>query len=197
MAKVLALTVEACIDNGFIVDPDSLIKDLEGEVVKVKSGAYENLLTGNITGVEIIGEAEDQFPFDEDDPDRPSDIDVQKPTNDMPSLKGKASYSEKGRVKCMKVHVLLDAACEDITLFGVFTDENLDLATSYVNECCLYDDRYVSLLTGEIDYPADIAGLQRLIRESKEEGEEFLEDRLCEASSDVPNNHPKSEVGSQ
>ena len=69
MAKVLTLTVEASIDSGFIADPDSLIQDLVGEVVKVKSGTYENLLMGNISEVKIIGEEEDQFPFDEGDPD--------------------------------------------------------------------------------------------------------------------------------
>jgi hypothetical protein len=69
MAKVLRLTVEASIDDRYISDPESLSKDLEGEVVKVNSGAYDNLLMGNICEVEITRGEVDQFPVDAGDSD--------------------------------------------------------------------------------------------------------------------------------
>jgi hypothetical protein len=67
MAKVLKITVDACIDSSEIYDLDSLVQDLYGEVTKVKSGLYENLLSGNITGVEIVGEAEDWLDKEEEE----------------------------------------------------------------------------------------------------------------------------------
>lgn len=67
MAKVVTLTVEASIDSGFIFDADSIVQDLEGEWVKVKSGAYDNAVMGIITGAKITGEEEDHFTDDEDE----------------------------------------------------------------------------------------------------------------------------------
>jgi hypothetical protein len=67
MAKVLKITVDACIDSSDIYYPNSFVQDLYGEVMKVKSGLYENLLSGNITGVEIVGEAEDWLDKEEEE----------------------------------------------------------------------------------------------------------------------------------
>lgn len=52
--KRVILTVEAEIESKFL-DPDfTLNADLVGEVMKVKSGYYENLLDGNITAVKEV-----------------------------------------------------------------------------------------------------------------------------------------------
>jgi hypothetical protein len=49
----LTLTVEMTLDAGHIVDRKSIARDLERELVKVKSGAYSDLACGHIVKVGI------------------------------------------------------------------------------------------------------------------------------------------------
>jgi hypothetical protein len=56
MAKTtkLVLTLEAEIPNREIYDRDTLITDLKDELMKVKSGLYENHFYGYITNVVVV-----------------------------------------------------------------------------------------------------------------------------------------------
>lgn len=55
---VVRFLVEARIDNEDVLNPDTLKDDLENELVKVKSGPYENIFYGDISKVEILNTAE-------------------------------------------------------------------------------------------------------------------------------------------
>lgn len=50
----LTITVEIEIDDEFIHNEDTLIDDLLGSWVKIKSGAYDNLALGTVTSVQKI-----------------------------------------------------------------------------------------------------------------------------------------------
>lgn len=64
------LMVEMTIDH---IDcehtPETLSRDLVGELVKIKSGWYENQFYGNIVSTELIsvGQTEEEFEDSEDD----------------------------------------------------------------------------------------------------------------------------------
>jgi len=47
------LVVEAELAKGDILDPDTIPEDLIGELVKIKSGPYENMFYGEITSVDL------------------------------------------------------------------------------------------------------------------------------------------------
>ena len=49
----LTLIVEAELQDEEVFNLDSLVGDLEGELMKVKSGAYENHFYGEIKKVEV------------------------------------------------------------------------------------------------------------------------------------------------
>lgn len=52
---VFKITATIQIETGYIYDQDTLLEDLKGEFIKVKSGCYENLAFGDINTVELVG----------------------------------------------------------------------------------------------------------------------------------------------
>lgn len=46
---ILNIEAEVEIEDDFVVDDQTVVADLLGEVIKVKSGAYENVAVGNIS----------------------------------------------------------------------------------------------------------------------------------------------------
>ena len=48
------VTAELEIENGYIYDKFSLLTDLEGEFIKIKSGAYENIACGWVKLASIV-----------------------------------------------------------------------------------------------------------------------------------------------
>lgn len=50
----ITITAELEIDNRYLDNKDSLVRDLIGQLVKIKSGIYENEAMGHVTSAAII-----------------------------------------------------------------------------------------------------------------------------------------------
>lgn len=50
---ILKITAEIDVEDNFVEDDQTIVEDLLGEVVKVKSGVYENIAVGNISSVVV------------------------------------------------------------------------------------------------------------------------------------------------
>ena len=51
--KVL-ITAELDIENDMVYDAETLCKDLVDEVIKIKSGLYENIASGNVISASVV-----------------------------------------------------------------------------------------------------------------------------------------------
>ncbi len=54
MSVKLIMTLEAELEKGDVDDIKTLKQDLEGELMKVKSGLYENRFYGSIVKVRVV-----------------------------------------------------------------------------------------------------------------------------------------------